>query len=419
MEHNTLQNIKIIVTGIFAALTARLGALAAPVYILICLNMADYATGFVAAPYRGELRSSQVGFRGIAKKVCMWLLVALGGVLDWLMAYAMETIGIQLTFHFMVAALVAIWLICNEIISILENIGDIGVELPPVLMRLVRWVKAAAEDKAKVPDWDGEGVPRGGGGADTPKTIPAGAQLLTLPIPLMGVTAGYKNAKYKAQFGFGHYGIDAVSQNGAREVYALGNGQVLAAGLDGTAGDYSGLGWVTVIRYDKVYIPGTGKVQDLIATTFHHEPGSVKVKAGDKVTAKTVIARYGNTGGTTLPGGGRMGAHLHLQLDRDTSYPLYCSGISGKGSRLLKRGTSDSTVDPYQVLTVGEGQRAYTRDTGWAADYSSLPQAAGFAQQEATVSLEEYQAAVARAEAAEAENAALKTKIITARAALG
>ena len=197
-----LQNIKIIVTGIFAALTARLGALAAPVYILICLNMADYATGFVAAPYRGEPRSSQVGFRGIAKKVCMWLLVALGGVLDWLMAYAMETIGIQLTFHFMVAALVAVWLICNEIISILENIGDIGVELPPVLMRLVRWVKVAAEDKAKVPDWDGEGVPRGGGGADTPKTIPAGAQLLTLPIPLMGVTAGYKNAKYKAQFGF-------------------------------------------------------------------------------------------------------------------------------------------------------------------------------------------------------------------------
>lgn len=156
MEHNTLQNIKIIVTGIFAALTARLGALAAPLYILIFLNVADYATGFVAAPYRGEKRSSEVGFRGIAKKVCMWLLVAVGGVLDWLMAYAMESIGIELSFHFLVAAVVALWLICNEIISILENIGDIGVELPPFLMRMVRWVKAAAEDKAKVPEWKEE-----------------------------------------------------------------------------------------------------------------------------------------------------------------------------------------------------------------------------------------------------------------------
>ncbi len=165
MEHNTfntLQNIKIIVTGLFALVTARLGALAAPLYILVLLNMMDYATGFVAAPYRGEKRSSAVGFRGIAKKVCMWLLVALGGVLDWLMAYAMETIGIQVPFHFLVAALVAVWLICNEIVSILENIGDIGVELPPFLMRLVRWVKAAAEDKVQIPEHGrGDGVDHG------------------------------------------------------------------------------------------------------------------------------------------------------------------------------------------------------------------------------------------------------------------
>lgn len=156
MEHNTLQNVKVIVTGLFALITAWLGVLAAPLYILILLNMMDYATGFVAAPYRGEKRSSAVGFRGIAKKICMWLLVALGGVLDWLVAYAMDTIGIEIPFHFLVAALVAIWLICNEIVSILENIGDIGVELPPFLMRLVHWVKAAAEDKAQIPDWDKE-----------------------------------------------------------------------------------------------------------------------------------------------------------------------------------------------------------------------------------------------------------------------
>lgn len=417
MEHNTLQNIKLIVTGLFALVTARLGALAAPLYILVLLNMMDYATGFVAAPYRGEKRSSAVGFRGIAKKVCMWLLVALGGVLDWLVAYAMETVGIEVPFHFLVAALVAVWLICNEIVSILENIGDIGVDLPPFLTKLVCWIKAAAEEKAKVPDWNPEdGDPRGGGDVDI---LPAGVQLLTLPIQRMAITAGYKNAKYLSRFGFGHYGVDAVSETGIREVYALGNGTVLAAGLDGTAGDYSGLGWVTVIRYDKVYIPGTGKVRNLIVTTFHHEPHSVKVKAGDKVTAQTVLARYGNTGGTTQPDGSRMGAHLHLQLDTDTVYPLHCTGISGKGSKLLKRGTSDSTVNPYQALVVGEGQRVYTRDAGWAEDWSKLPKAADFAPQEAGVSLEEYQAAIARAEAAEAECAGLKAKIIAARAALG
>ena len=421
MDYNTLQKIKAMVTGIFALVTARLGVLAAPIYILIFLNMADYATGFVAAPYRGERRSSAVGFRGIAKKICMWLLVALGGVLDWLLSYAADTIGIQLPVHFLAAALVAVWLICNELVSILENIGDIGVEMPPFIMRLVRWVKMAVEDKTKVPDWDKDDTLRGGGGADTPKSIPAGAQLLTLPIQRMGITAGYKNAKYKAQFGFGHYGVDAVSETGDKTVCAMGNGKVLAAGPDGRSGDYSGMGWVTVIRYDKVYIPGTGRVQDLIATTFHHEPNSIGVKVGDKVTAQTVVARYGNTGGTTLPGGSRMGAHLHLQLDTDTGYPFCCSGISGKGSKLLQAGTVDSTIDPRQVLVVDEdrGQRAYIRDAGWSEGWDKLPRVSDFAPQEDGVSLEEYKVILAKAEAAEAKSAALEAKIIAARAALG
>ena len=147
-----LQKIKAGAAGALGLVTAWLGALAMPVYILVGLNIADYATGIVAAPYRGERRSSAVGFRGIAKKVSMWLLVALGGVMDWLLAYAAETAGMEIPFRFPVAALVAAWLICNEIVSILENIGDIGVELPPFLGRLVEWVKRAAGETARLPD---------------------------------------------------------------------------------------------------------------------------------------------------------------------------------------------------------------------------------------------------------------------------
>lgn len=150
----TLKTLKIAVTGFFALLSSWLGMLAAPVYILIFLNMADYATGYVAAPYRGKKRKSEVGFRGIAKKVCMYLLVAVGWVIDWIVTYSAQMLGITSPFHFLMAEMVAIWLICNEIISILENIGDIGVDLPPFIMPLVSWVKAAAEDKAKIPDRD-------------------------------------------------------------------------------------------------------------------------------------------------------------------------------------------------------------------------------------------------------------------------
>ena len=147
-----MEKTKITLIAAFAAVNAWLGNLAIPVYILVLLNIADYITGYVAAPYRGQERKSSVGLRGIAKKVSMWLLVGLGAAVDWLLAYSVGTIGITLPFSFAVASLVAIWLIANEIISILENVGDIGVAAPPFLMALVKWVKAGAEKAAKQED---------------------------------------------------------------------------------------------------------------------------------------------------------------------------------------------------------------------------------------------------------------------------
>lgn len=75
--------------------------------------------------------------RGIIKKVTMWLLVLVGAVIDQLLLYASSVIGYQLPFTFFVACVVAIWIICNELISILENMVDIGIELPKFLMPLI------------------------------------------------------------------------------------------------------------------------------------------------------------------------------------------------------------------------------------------------------------------------------------------
>ena len=46
--------------------------------------------------------------------------------------------------------MVAIWLICNEIISILENISDIGVNLPPFLKPLIKNIQEQVEDKTEI-----------------------------------------------------------------------------------------------------------------------------------------------------------------------------------------------------------------------------------------------------------------------------
>ena len=87
--------------------------------------------------------------RGIAKKVCMWLLVVVGAIVDELIKYATQTMGFNIQIPFIVATLVAVWIVVNEIISILENIVDIGIELPPFLMPIVRRIKKEVEEVSK------------------------------------------------------------------------------------------------------------------------------------------------------------------------------------------------------------------------------------------------------------------------------
>lgn len=142
---------KAAVAATLGVLTAWLGILAMPLYILVGLGFLDYITGYLAAPHRGQQRKSETAFGGIVKKVCTWLVVALGSVLDWVVAYAGDTVGLRLPVEFLVAALVAVWLICNEVISILENIGDLGVDLPPFLIALVSWVRAGAQHQGEAP----------------------------------------------------------------------------------------------------------------------------------------------------------------------------------------------------------------------------------------------------------------------------
>ena len=118
--------------------------------ILAGLNFTDYITGILASKRRNELVTSDKGLWGIVKKIGMWILVGLGWAMDVLINYAGQYVGLSIKLPFVVATIVAVWLICNEIISILENLLDIGVAMPPFLMPLAKMIKGQVEDKTKM-----------------------------------------------------------------------------------------------------------------------------------------------------------------------------------------------------------------------------------------------------------------------------
>ena len=144
------EKIKAVIIALCGIISGRLGVLAIPMILLIVCNVIDYATGIFASHYRNQEIDSYKGIKGITKKICMWLLVGVGVVIDNLLTYTSGAVGITLPFSFLVACIVAVWIICNEIISILENIADIGVTLPPFLMPIVRNLKSQVEDKADI-----------------------------------------------------------------------------------------------------------------------------------------------------------------------------------------------------------------------------------------------------------------------------
>lgn len=142
--------IKPYIVGFLSTITGWIGILAVPVIILVILNIVDYITGIMASIYKGDPLTSYRSFKGIAKKICQWLLVLVSALIDWLIIFSVEQLGFTAPFAFLIACAVAIWLSFNETISIIENMKAMEVKAPPFLKPLAKYVKNKVEEKAKI-----------------------------------------------------------------------------------------------------------------------------------------------------------------------------------------------------------------------------------------------------------------------------
>ncbi|MED3268672.1 phage holin family protein [Bacillus thuringiensis] len=94
--------------------------------VLVMMAAIDYLTGVCAAGYNGELKS-KVGFKGIAKKVVLFLLVGVATQLDTALGSNSAIREATIFFFFM----------GNELLSLLENAGRMGIPLPQALTNAV------------------------------------------------------------------------------------------------------------------------------------------------------------------------------------------------------------------------------------------------------------------------------------------
>ena len=97
--------------------------------------MVDYITGVMCAAADKEL-SSEVGFRGIAKKVLIFLLVGVANIID------VQVIGSGSVLR----TAVIFFYLSNEGVSLLENAAHLGLPVPEKLKDILRQLHDRAED---------------------------------------------------------------------------------------------------------------------------------------------------------------------------------------------------------------------------------------------------------------------------------
>ena len=122
----------IAVGGSFA--TYLFGGWSALIQILVAFVVIDYVTGVLAAGVNGKLNSN-IGLKGIAKKVFIFVIVACGHLVD--NAMGTQDIVRDAAIYFYIA---------NELISILENAGEIGLPVPDILKNSIDRLKGKGED---------------------------------------------------------------------------------------------------------------------------------------------------------------------------------------------------------------------------------------------------------------------------------
>ena len=129
---NTIQ---LIFSAVGGWLGYFLGGCDGLLYALIAFVVIDYITGVMCAIIDKTL-SSNVGFKGIFRKVLIFVMVGIGHVIDTQLIGSGDALRTAVIFFY----------ISNEGVSLLENAGHIGLPIPEKLKEVLAQLHNRTED---------------------------------------------------------------------------------------------------------------------------------------------------------------------------------------------------------------------------------------------------------------------------------
>ena len=107
-------------------------------YALLAFVAIDYITGVMCAIVDHKL-SSEVGFKGICKKVLIFMMVGIGNIID---VQVLGQAGVLRT-------AVIFFYLSNEGVSMLENAGHLGLPIPAKLKEVLEQLHDRHDEEEK------------------------------------------------------------------------------------------------------------------------------------------------------------------------------------------------------------------------------------------------------------------------------
>lgn len=122
-----IQYIRLAAIQIGAVIGMFIGEVTGMILALLIFSVMDYITGVTAAIMEHEL-NSEIGFKGITRKVLLFMIVGVANVMD---VYVIGSGSVC-------RSMVILFYLANEGLSILENVSRCGVPIPEKLKVLLK-----------------------------------------------------------------------------------------------------------------------------------------------------------------------------------------------------------------------------------------------------------------------------------------
>ena len=130
-------------------MSAKWGCLYPVLCVLMGMMVLDYIPGMLASKNEaidhpgdaGYGWSSSKGAKGIIKKVGYLCVIAAAMVVDYVIVSVAGGLGMQVSAKAFFGLLVAVWYLLNELLSIIENAGRMGANVPEWLRSYIAVLK--------------------------------------------------------------------------------------------------------------------------------------------------------------------------------------------------------------------------------------------------------------------------------------